>query len=832
MRRSIDCSKKFICIFFLQLAALYSLGFNKKNDCGHYPCSAVRPSETSSYQHDTFPATDTFNFYVSNQGLSSNGGTTPNLPKQSIGSISSLINSFAVINKKVSLGLEANSIFREQYDVSVSNIKIGSFKLQDNIGERVAQITGMDIVNDWKLTQGKNSVYEYTVNHSLDLTNPNYNYLFVAEIDTALEKLHPVSAIKYLPLVSTLDKCDALPGSFFISTVIQNPISIYIHATTGIPGKNKFRYEVVKRPFTINGFYQNDGIFENLYLRSSGNGYGMLSAGKNTVVRNITFQGGGTHHSVIKGGVVDHSLFLPGPKGLADEIALVFYTPDGSGNNKISNSVFLDIAHPIFSHTDGASNYASMSIDSVYAFADTLNSNYMLSGDNTDSVIISNSYGTDYKNFWIGKPSYLSIRNSIIHNASEAAIYIEGGNDNACNVEVINTLITTNGNDNNQLIPPRFQSCMGFGFTHTNTSLKVSNSIFHGRSTWKRLYETVFVFTNTLSNKLEASNNIYICDVNPDSYLFVGNANNSNGKGTASNIVSDYNVYILLRGVFQWRSYPTSPNGDGSMFSFKDWQLFTGQDQHSIFIDLRNNPAGLKAIFTDPENGNWTFLQTPLADSIRKLKAGMLTPPLYYPLKPTYEDALDHMLPGGLSYLKGDREFNRLVKLEWKTINEPNFAYFGVESSTDKINYSQVLNLKTLGKHKDNLYGATLTDSSYTQNYYRLRLVNADSSYNYTNVISITPSKKDSIVNGIGSYQPGIVVYPNPVHSRLTVEHPPRDQAHIKLYDYTGRMLQSMQVQSQASTTSISLAGFAAGRYLIEWRSGNEKKAVSFVKVN
>lgn len=787
-----------------------------------------RPFFSTARTRDTLPATDTFDFYVSNQGSNTNSGKSAASPKLSIESVGKLINDYAASNQRASLGLQAGSNFREQFNVGSNNILVSSFGLQPQ--GKTALLTGMDVVTDWRSTTGKLHVYESSIAHSVEFAGNNYNCLLVAEIDTTLEKIYPVSAVRYLRFVSTLDLCESSPGSFFMSAVNRNPIPVYIHATEGAPGKNKYRYEVVKRPYTIYAFTANNCTYENMFLRASGNGVGMLAAGENTTARNITFQGGGTHHAVIYSGAVDRSLFLPGADGLPDEIGLVFYKPEGmQARNKITNSLFLDIRNAAFTHTNGASDYNLLTVDSMYAFADTLNTNVMLSTSNTDSVVITNNYCYGYRGFWLGMPHYLNIRNAIIDRVSEAAIHLGSDVEIPCNATVSNTLITTNCNDANKS-QPSSQPSIGFRFAQRSTSLKVSNTIFYGKSTWHTQYATETVFENSVNNKLEALNNIYICDVNPANYMHVVNANNNTGKGTASNVVFDYNVYVLLKGTIYWTAYPTSPQGDGNIFTLQEWQAFTGQDQHSIFIDLRNNPAGLKAIFTDPENGNWTLAQTPQADSIRRLNAGMLTPPLYFPLRPTFEDAMNHTLPGGLSYFTASRDSTRRVKFDWKMIRQPNLAYFSIESSTNKTTFSKTGDVHSLGKEEDHVYTATYADSASGRVYYRLRMVNTDSSYALSSVVFVDPSKKDSIINGIGSSTIGIILYPNPVHTSLNIEHPARNGAAINVYDFAGRWLRRITVLPGVQKTALSLINLPAGKYLLRWKSEREEKTVSFVK--
>ncbi len=84
------------------------------------------------------------------------------------------------------------------------------------------------------------------------------------------------------------------------------------------------------------------------------------------------------------------------------------------------------------------------------------------------------------------------------------------------------------------------------------------------------------------------------------------------------------------------------PNGPvKGVVDFEDWKKQSGQDAHSLFFDLRNDPRGLRAIFVDPASGDYELANTPEGNKIAALGAGMTSPITCFIKKPTYEEAAD-----------------------------------------------------------------------------------------------------------------------------------------------------------------------------------------------
>jgi len=125
---------------------------------------------------------------------------------------------------------------------------------------------------------------------------------------------------------------------------------------------------------------------------------------------------------------------------------------------------------------------------------------------------------------------------------------------------------------------------------------------------------------------------------------------------------------------------------------------------------------------------------------------------------------------------------NRRVQLDWITVSETNNDYFDVEHSTDGINFTAI----------DKVQGAGTTEvqQNYQHihaqpvpgiNYYRLKDVEFDGTFNYSNTISVT----------IETPEREISVSPNPFDAELIMyfNQPLEYNALVQLTDVHGRII-------------------------------------------
>jgi hypothetical protein len=118
-------------------------------------------------------------------------------------------------------------------------------------------------------------------------------------------------------------------------------------------------------------------------------------------------------------------------------------------------------------------------------------------------------------------------------------------------------------------------------------------------------------------------------------------------------------------------------------------------------------------------------------------------------------------LPVELIFFKGTAD-GRTVKLEWATAQEENFSHFEVERSTNGIDFSEIGNIESLGGiNTKTVYTFDNFVETSGRYYYRIKSVDMDESFEYSNTIAVQ----------VGTPESYCYVASNPVRNRqLAVE--------------------------------------------------------------
>lgn len=679
-----------------------------------------------------------FDFYISNTGKDSYPGNAKIFPKKTIAATAPLLINLFKAKGSVKVGLKSGDTFNENLITSYP-IQLSTYTTDASPRNDFAILNGSkQFDSGWIKENNTNHVFTQDIPYT-GFTGygigsiGSYSYIYVTEIDKMLEKTAPFTARKVLKFVMSLIDVENTPGSFYSPVnTNENPKHIYIHTSDdSSPGANsKYRYEVTVRDFAINSTYQPNNIFENLWVRGFGAGIGMLPGGDNSYYNKIIFgPGAGIHHLVVRSGTINHSLFLPGAKNTND-FAVVFYDVEGRGRHcTIKNSIFLDIPSPLYAHTSLGTNFGAVEMDNVVAFADSSDAREFMFTSNNDTVLFNNVYSDGYKTGYnYGTAKYVAIANSYFKDVTFGIGYSA---NNPVTTSVSNTFIRTKGSSYTAGI-----------YMQPNTSLSLTNSIIHVinnyRSYWANAASFVYG-TGVGANKTAASGNIFICDIAPVATLIAANTNAVNGIG---NDTWNNNVYILLKGnKIQWTtSNPSANEGSYIIQNFSEWQRISGQDKNSLFFDLRNDPRGLKAIFADPENGNYDLASTPEGYQIATLHAGMTAPLNCFLQKPTYEEAADIIRNNGIlsvndcrnpcqqNTIRVNNTFDviqinsRQVKLSWNIAEQQNITNYELQKATGNSIFKK---LSTVGvTPDDSVY--TYTDDIQPGISYQYRLMIKD----------------------------------------------------------------------------------------------------------
>jgi len=171
---------------------------------------------------------------------------------------------------------------------------------------------------------------------------------------------------------------------------------------------------------------------------------------------------------------------------------------------------------------------------------------------------------------------------------------------------------------------------------------------------------------------------------------------------------------------------------------------------------------------------------------------------------------------------------NQTTTLNWETMNELDFDYFEIERSASGADYSAIGSKASTSsnaskqsyQHLDNLSGV---DGNVF--YYRLRIVDKDGQFKYSNVIMIRKESKS--INGVA-------LNPNPVTNGMaTVRFSASgsNEVTMRVVDMNGKVMAQQQNKVYAGNNSISLNNLERlqpGVYLLQLANGEELTTIKF----
>ena len=154
--------------------------------------------------------------------------------------------------------------------------------------------------------------------------------------------------------------------------------------------------------------------------------------------------------------------------------------------------------------------------------------------------------------------------------------------------------------------------------------------------------------------------------------------------------------------------------------------------------------------------------------------------------------------------------------LTWTTSNEINSNHFEIETKTDTSNFIKIGVVQAKGN--------TATQSTYSfthyypqaaVNYYRLKMVDNNNKFKYSNIIALRTDGTAVTIDRI---------YPNPFKDRIeaSVVLTSAQLLTTNLYDANGRIIRSQQVQSVRGLNTVrldNLINISSGIYFLEIKS-------------
>lgn len=170
------------------------------------------------------------------------------------------------------------------------------------------------------------------------------------------------------------------------------------------------------------------------------------------------------------------------------------------------------------------------------------------------------------------------------------------------------------------------------------------------------------------------------------------------------------------------------------------------------------------------------------------------------------------LLPLELLTFKAKKK-GKTVLLNWETANEKQVAYYEVEHSVNAKEFTAVIKEKA-HNNVQNTYAGIHANPTEGINYYRLKQVEEDGTYTYSQTIAVNFNNNTNLV-----------VYPNPVITEsVTIQYQiTQNPVQIKLYNVIGQHIQEIQMDfSKEEIQQLSLPQLSKGTYLMMLVSDTE----------
>lgn len=178
-------------------------------------------------------------------------------------------------------------------------------------------------------------------------------------------------------------------------------------------------------------------------------------------------------------------------------------------------------------------------------------------------------------------------------------------------------------------------------------------------------------------------------------------------------------------------------------------------------------------------------------------------------------------LPVSLTEFKGSKTSLGNL-LSWTTLSETDNQYFELERSRDGVNFSFLKRVAGAGTSTEKLsYSYLDTEPLEGVNYYRLKQVDKDGAYSYSeNIVAINSQLSAE----------GLKLYPNPGLGIVNIQLPSEvSGAAINVYSQAGKLVKSYSDVS-GSTHAVNISEQAAGVYFIQVIQKGKSDFIKYIK--
>ena len=168
------------------------------------------------------------------------------------------------------------------------------------------------------------------------------------------------------------------------------------------------------------------------------------------------------------------------------------------------------------------------------------------------------------------------------------------------------------------------------------------------------------------------------------------------------------------------------------------------------------------------------------------------------------------------------RSDSKTASLTWTTAQERDFSHFEIERSTSSAKgFEKVGTVK--GSNRATQANYTFADplSTNAVSYYRLKMVDLNGSFKYSNVAAVSSNNAKNVLFS-----------PNPAQKELNIDYPiVKSTATVKIAAIDGRILATKTLSEGSTRTSLDVSALQSGFYFLIMENGAEKSVFKFSKL-
>ena len=156
------------------------------------------------------------------------------------------------------------------------------------------------------------------------------------------------------------------------------------------------------------------------------------------------------------------------------------------------------------------------------------------------------------------------------------------------------------------------------------------------------------------------------------------------------------------------------------------------------------------------------------------------------------------------------------VDIFWTTSTEFNNDYFIIERSGNEFNWMEIAKVQGAGNSNTTLYYNEKDRNPLTGiSYYRLKQVDYDGEYKYTDIVSV--------VNSVFDGNEDVFLFPNPSNSMSVFVRIPyaysKNSTKVSFYNMSGVNVWETRLESNLTLSELKYGDLPTGVYIVEFRS-------------